>query len=332
MAKASTKRKADAPPAAASSSRSKASRLTSKKSKDVATAYEDDDGDGDGDEPSQEHGNESSPMSVEQDQEGRRPRATRATSKQPAVQIPAKTKETARIADKPVADEEPEEDFGRPDSSQQFLKLVELASRKKSEANEADDYLADFKKKVKEEQVELETFLEDKAHEVSKQNNTFHTAFQSSHSSAMLMFAPADDPNPSRKPDGKEPRNVVSQGNGLKDQSELVLKNASELIAAYERCEELIKTLGENAAAVGEDWQDRIDRAKRILEGGRLVGEKRVDSVMMGAEEAHDQAVAEGEMMGKELYGMEMVVASWDEIASRQEKVVRKMTRLLPDE
>lgn len=44
--------------------------------------------------------------------------------------------------------------------------MVELASRKKSEANKADDYLADFKKKVKEEQVELETFLEDKAHEV----------------------------------------------------------------------------------------------------------------------------------------------------------------------
>lgn len=93
--------------------------MTSKKSKDVATAYEDDDdGDGDGDEPSQEHGSESSPMFVEQDREVRRPRATRANSKQPAVQIPAKTKETARIADKPVADEEPEEDVGRPDSSQ----------------------------------------------------------------------------------------------------------------------------------------------------------------------------------------------------------------------
>jgi len=136
------------------------------------------------------------------------------------------------------------------------------------------------------------------------------------------MFAPAKDPNSTKTPNTGTP---LYKDNLLKKQSDLVLKAALELITQYDLCEETLKTLGEKVA-VGEKWKDGLERVKRILEGGRSVGEKRVASVMGAVEED----IGRGEVEGEVLFEREVESGTWLGVAKRQEKVVRKMTRLLP--
>lgn len=130
-----------------------------------------------------------------------------------------------------------------------------------------------------------------------------------------------------------EAHKTLHKENRLKQQSDLVLKSASELIGEYEKCEELLKTLREKVT-IGEKWKDGVEKAKRILEGGRLVGEKKVESVMNGVDETGGKTFSGGEIElreGEALYEREAEVGAWAQVAKAQEKVVKRMTRLLPE-
>lgn len=140
----------------------------------------------------------------------------------------------------------------------------------------------------------------------------------------------------SKENDAIKTSKPLNKENRLKIQSDKVLKSALDMIGSYERCEELLKTLGKNIT-FGEKWKGEVEKAKRILEGGKLVGEKRVASVMTDIGDAGDTGdTGMDELIGSEkkdvdtLYHRDVPKGSWAEAAKKQEKMVKKMTRLLP--
>jgi len=145
----------------------------------------------------------------------------------------------------------------------------------------------------------------------------------------MSILAPPHDKD-SKENDVLNTSKPLEKGNRLKIQSGKVLKSASDMIGAYERCEELLKTFGENVT-FGEKWKGEMAKAKRILEGGKLLGEKRVASVMteMG-DTGMDEPIGSEKKAVEALYQRDVAKGSWAEAAKKQEKVVKKMTRLLP--
>lgn len=150
----------------------------------------------------------------------------------------------------------------------------------------------------------------------------------------MLKLAPAQGPDSPQKPNAltTEPHKTLDKENRLKKQSEQVLKGASELMAEYEKCEKLLNTC-RGRVTIGEKWRDGVEKAKRILEAGKVVGERKAESVMMGTDEiGRDELAGRGleTREGEALYENETEAGAWARVAKKQEKVVKKMTRLLP--
>lgn len=125
---------------------------------------------------------------------------------------------------------------------------------------------------------------------------------------------PKDSENKENVPNENTSKPFVIE-NGLKKQSDAVLKDALDLIREYERCEKLLKTLAETIT-FGQKSKGEAERVKRTLEGGKLVGEKKVLSIMTNVGDiAVNEMVDSDRQRGEALYQKGVDKGAWAEVA-----------------
>lgn len=221
----------------------------------------------------------------------------------------------------------------------QFLNLARIASENKA-SGKSQKYLEEFKTTVEEHRDELISIRDNQdsqlygfftsflpfllTNESTAYDVVFNESFRTAYS---VLLAPED---------GKE-TSLLSLNPG-KDTHKLYHKSSNVIKSAMNILEQFQMSVAGVAShkamiSAGTNWEAEVNQTTHILEIGREAGRRMVDGILGVHEdgETDGDAVEVSKLLFEKVRNCSAEL-TWANVARKQEKAVKKLARVLPEE